>query len=123
MENEKDTLFSFFPKLEDDFDLKILSPLSRVKEFESKCVIEFDLPMVEKKAITVSVKSNTIIVEAKLKEKYCDENFEKCEFESFKKTITLPNLIDEKKIIANFENGRLTITAQKISRGTKISVN
>ncbi|WKT58677.1 hypothetical protein QVH35_04760 [Candidatus Nitrosotenuis chungbukensis] len=43
-----------FPILQlgDDLEQKILRPLSCIKEYESKWVLEFDLPLVEKKTLT-----------------------------------------------------------------------
>jgi HSP20 family molecular chaperone IbpA len=46
----------------------------------------------------------------------------KCEFHYFKKKITLPGGIDEKKITSTFSNGRLTIYVPKVFRGHKIKV-
>ncbi len=112
------------PKCEDDFEEQILSPLSCLREFETKWVLEFDLPLVDKKDIAVSIASrNVITVEAKLKESYSDPEVGfKNEFHYFKKSISLPGDIDDKKITSNFSNGRLIITIPKIFQGTKIKV-
>jgi len=128
--NEKDERYDIFsssflyPKLFDDIEEKILSPLSCVKELETKWVLEFDLPLVNKEAISITYdEGNIITVEAKLRETYCDENLNpKCEFHSFKKRITLPGDIDEKKIVSTFSNGRLTINIPKALRGHKIKI-
>ena len=112
------------PKYEDDFEEQILSPLSCLREFETKWVIEFDLPLVDKKDISVSITSGHVItVEAELKESYSDPEVGfKNEFHFFKKSVSLPGGIDDKKITSNFSNGRLTITIPKIVQGTKIKV-
>jgi len=118
-----DILYNVFPKFDDDIEQKILSPLSCVKELESKWIIEFDLPLVKKEDVSVSINSeNTIAIEAKLVEPYCDPKMERCEFEYFKKSITLPRKINEKNITANFSNGRLIITVPKIFSGSKIPI-
>ena len=90
----------------DDVEQKILSPLSCLREYESKWILEFDLPLVEKENVSVTLDSgNKIIVEAKLKEKYYISNFnEKYEFNYFKKSVILPDNIDEAKISAKFLN-------------------
>lgn len=108
----------------DDVEQKILSPLSCLREYESKWILEFDLPLVEKDHISVTLDSgNKIIVEAKLKEKYYISNFhEKYEFNYFKKSVSLPDNIDETKISAKFVNGRLIIIVPKLSKGNKISI-
>lgn len=112
-------------KLFDDIEEKILSPLSYVKEFETKWVLEFDLPLVNKEDISITYDEGKIItVEAKLRETYSDVNMiPNCEFQYFKKRIALPGVIDEKKIISAFSNGRLTINVPKILRGNKIKVD
>ncbi|MBI2006293.1 MAG: Hsp20/alpha crystallin family protein [Nitrosopumilales archaeon] len=118
-----DILYNVFPKFDDDIEQKTLSPLSCIRELESKWVIEFDLPLVKKEDISVSINSeNTIAIEAKLVAPYCDPKIERCEFEYFKKSITLPGKINEKNITANFSNGRLIITVPKIFSGNKIPI-
>ena len=113
-----------FPKLVDDIEEQTLSPLSCITELESKWIVEFDLPLVSKENISVTFdKGNEITIEAKLKEAYIDENLDsKTEFHFFKKKITLPGKIDDKKIISSFKNGRLIIYLPKLSGGNKIKV-
>ena len=108
----------------DDIEKQILSPLSCLREFGSEWLLEFDLPLVNKKDISVTLhNNNTITVEAKLKETYIESNLGyKKEFRYFKKSLTLPGKIDQKKIKAKFENGRLTIKIPKIRTGNKIKI-
>ena len=113
------------PQPHDDVEEQILSPLSCLREFESKWLLEFDLPLVDKKNIDVSLgPNNTISVEAKLKESYVNPSLDfHNEFHYFKKTVTLPGRIDEKNISANFSNGRLTINIPKMFQGNKIKID
>jgi HSP20 family protein len=128
--SEKESQFDIFttpflyPKLFDDIEEKILSPLSYIRELETKWILEFDLPLVDKEDISITCdEGNIITVEAKLRETYCDLNMvPKCEFHYFKKKITLPGGIDEKKITSTFSNGRLTINVPKVFRGHKIKI-
>lgn len=111
-------------KLWDDWEQKILKPLSYLKELESKWILEFDLPLVEKKNINIYLdESDMISVEAKLKEAYVDskgtQNFE---YEYFKSSVKLPKNVDVKKISARFKNGRLTVTLPKLYKGSKIKI-
>jgi HSP20 family protein len=123
IESTLDILYNVFPKFDDDIEQKILSPLSCIRELESKWIIEFDLPLVKKEDIFVSYgHENTITIEAKLMEPYCDPKIESCEFEYFKKSVTLPGKINEKNITAHFSNGRLAITVPKIFSGNKIPI-
>ena len=101
-------------QLGDDLEQKILRPLSCMKEHESKWVLEFDLPLVEKKDINVYVNDEgMIIVEAKLRETYHDLEFTRHQYEHFKKSVSIPKNADVKKISARFTNGRLVITIPK----------
>jgi len=120
-----DIAFSRLPimQFEDDLEQKILSPLSCFKEHQTKWVLEFDLPLVDKKDINVYISSDkTIVVEAKLRETYCDSKQKSYQFEYFKKTISLPKNIDVKNISARFTKGRLAITLPKLFQGTKIKI-
>lgn len=107
----------------DDFERQILSPLSCLREYGTHWLLEFDLPLVNKKDIKVTFDENSISVEAKLKETYSEEKFgKKTKFEYFKKTITLPRKIDNKKTFAKFEKGRLKITIPKTIFSRKIKI-
>lgn len=111
-------------QFEDDFEQKVLSPLSCLKEHQTKWTLEFDLPLVEKKDIHVFINSDEmIVVEAKLKETYHDtKTGQEYEYQYFKKAISLPKNIDVKNITARFSEGRLTITLPKLFQGTRIKI-
>jgi len=126
----KDTDFEFkiippiINSLFDDIEHRILSPLSCLREFDSHWMLEFDLPLVSKKDVKVTFDGNTVNVEAKLKEKYSEEKLGKItKFEYFKKSILLPGKIDNKKIIAKFQKGRLEIKIPKKMLGHSIKIN
>ncbi|TAK16740.1 MAG: Hsp20/alpha crystallin family protein [Nitrosarchaeum sp.] len=107
----------------DDIERQILSPLSCLREYGTYWLLEFDLPLVNKKDIKVTFDENSISVEARLKETYSEEKFgKKTKFEYFKKTITLPGKIDNKKTSAKFEKGRLKITIPKAVFSSKIKI-
>jgi HSP20 family protein len=112
------------PMFRDDIEQQTLSPLSCLREFDSKWVLEFDLPLVNKKDISVSFDAGNIItVEAKLKETYGETNLDYgYKFKYFKKSVSLPGKLNEKKITAKFENGILTISIPKLFSGYKIKV-
>jgi len=118
------TTFPVITPLLDDIEQRILSPLSCLREHDNYWIVEFDLPMVGKKNISVTFDQNTITVEAKLKEKYSEEKLGKItKFEYFKKSISLPGKIDSKKIISKFEKGRLEIKIPKRKSGSSIKIN
>jgi len=117
------TVFPSISSLIDDIEHRILSPLSHFKEFDNYWLLEFDLPMVNKKDIKVTFDESTINVEAKLKEKYSEEKLGKIsKFEYFKKSVSLPGKIDTKKTIAKFSKGRLEIKIPKKSMGRTVKI-
>ncbi len=127
MEDDEFEIKLSYPALNtalDNIELQVLAPLSCLLEVGSEWILEFDLPMVDKKDIEISFDDeNTVTIEAKLKETYCDTSFEtKKEFNFFKKSVTLPGKIDGSKISAKFELGRLRIRIPKLQTGTKISI-
>jgi HSP20 family protein len=114
----------FYPVfwLGDDLEQKVLAPLSCIREHESKWVLEFDLPLVDKKDVNVFADSDTITIEAKLKETYCDEHRKSYQYEYFKKSMSIPRGVDSDKITAKFADGRLTIILPKAFQGKKIKI-
>ena len=107
----------------DDIEHKILSPLSCLREFENNWMLEFDLPLVNKKDIKVTFDGNTVNIEAKLKEKYSEEKLGKVtKFEYFKKSISLPGKIDVNKTTAKFQKGRLEIKIPKKLAGRSVKI-
>jgi len=107
----------------DDLENESLSPLSCLREFGTHWLLEFDLPLVDKKGISVSLDSNTVTVEAKLKEKYTDEKFgTRVEFRYFKKSMTLPGRINPKGVRAKFSDGILSVVVPKAKSGSGIKI-
>ena len=128
IEKNNEFMFSSFQPiissfLNDDIEKQILSPLSCLREYGSNWILEFDLPLVNKKDIKITFNESNISVEAKLKEIYSEEKFGiKTKFQFFKKIITLPGRIDSKNTIAKFNKGRLTIIIPKLVIGHKIRI-
>ena len=107
----------------DDVESQILSPLSCLREFGTHWLLEFDLPLVDKKDIKVTFDENLLNVEAKLKEVYSEERLGiKTTYQYFKKTITLPGKINQNTTTARFEHGRLKIIIPKKVSGQKITI-
>ncbi len=107
----------------DDLENESLSPLSCLREFGTYWLLEFDLPLVDKKDISVSLDENIVTVEAKLKEKYTDEKLgTHVEFGYFKKSTTLPGRIDPKGVKAKFSGGILSVVVPKRKSGLGIKI-
>ena len=112
------------PLFFDDIDNQILHPLSCLREFGTYWLLEFDLPLVNKKDIKITFDENTISMEAKLKETYSEKKQGiETKFQYFKKAISLPTNINKNKTTAKFVNGRLQITIPKKISGQKIKID
>lgn len=127
MRNDDDFKFVTIPpminSLFDDIEHRILSPLSCLREFDNQWVLEFDLPLVNKKDIKVTFDEDTINVEAKLNEKYSEKQIgDVTKFEYFKKSLSLPGKIDNKKTTAQFQKGRLVIKIPKKVIGHQVKI-
>jgi HSP20 family protein len=127
MHNDDDFKFATIPpminSLFDDIEHRILSPLSCLREFDNQWVLEFDLPLVNKKDIKVTFDEDTINVEAKLNEKYSEKQIgDVTKFEYFKKSLSLPEKIDNKKTTAQFQKGRLVIKIPKKVIGHQVKI-
>ena len=127
MRNDDDFKFATIPpiinSLFDDIEHRILSPLSCLREFDNQWVLEFDLPLVNKKDIKVTFDEDTINVEAKLNEKYSEKQIgDVTKFEYFKKSLSLPRKIDNKKTTAKFQKGRLVIKIPKKVIGHQVKI-
>lgn len=118
------TSFPSINSLIDDIEHKILSPLSYLKEFDNHWLLELDLPMVNKKDIKITFDGNMMNVEAKLKEKYTEEKLGKIsKFEYFRKSVSLPDMVDVKRTSAKFQKGRLEIKIPKKSTGRTLKIS
>jgi HSP20 family protein len=127
MRNDDDFKFATIPpminSLFDDIEHRVLSPLSCLREFDNQWVLEFDLPLVNKKDIKVTFDEDTNNVEAKLNEKYSEKQIgDVTKFEYFKKSLSLPGKIDNKKTTAQFQKGRLVIKIPKKVIGHQVKI-
>ena len=128
-------------KLGSDFEQMVESGLEKGKEVlsnvasylpfsnlaknrEGVYTIEVDLPGVKKEEIELSIKGNYLNVsavrqtknEVKEEDYYLKESF----YGKIERAFFLPNDLDTEHIDANYEDGRLTITLNKIESAIKI---
>jgi len=127
MRNNNDFEFVIIPpimnSLFDDVEHRILSPLSCLREFDNHWMLEFDLPLVNKKDIKITFDQNTVNIEAKLREEYFEEKLGNItKFEYFKKSTSLPGKINNKKTTAKFQKGRLVIKIPKKVIGHTVKI-
>ena len=95
-------------------------PLANIMHNRKKdtFTVEIDLPGVDKKDINVSVENDYLVVtaERKMKKKIQEKDYYLVEskFGKFYRTFYLSDDIDRDSIDANYKDGRLTITFEKV---------
>jgi len=94
-----------------------------VRENDKEIVVEAELPGVDEKDISVTFNNGylTIQGEKKAEREEKKENYYLAErsFGSFRRSLRLPETLDDSKIVANFENGVLTVTAPRLPAAAK----
>ena len=98
-------------------------PSLDVSESEEEVTARIEIPGVDPKDLEISVSGNTLTIQGNKKEESEDrqKNYTRVErrFGSFRRTIDLPQQIEEDSLKAKYKNGVLTVTARKVVRGQK----
>lgn len=88
-------------------------PLANIVEEEKEFVIEMAVPGMNKKDFNVAIENGviTISAEKKTETEEVKKNFTRKEFSynTFSRSFTLPENVNEEKIVANYENGLLKL--------------
>ncbi|MDR2905213.1 MAG: Hsp20/alpha crystallin family protein [Helicobacteraceae bacterium] len=105
-------------------NLSSFSPAVNTRENGEAYVITLDLPGVEKDAISVDLKDNTLTIggERKFESEVKEEDYYRLEsrYGRFERRFSLPDNADGEAIEAAFKNGVLTLTLPKVSpKGAK----
>jgi HSP20 family protein len=95
----------------------MLAPAVDVEETDTQIIIKAELPGVELKDIDVSINDGLLTISGQKTEatERKEKNFYRAErrFGAFKRVFDLPEGIDPSKLIAEFENGVLTVNVPK----------
>ncbi|MFO0827071.1 MAG: Hsp20/alpha crystallin family protein [Phycisphaerales bacterium] len=95
----------------------MLAPAVDIEETDANIVIKAELPGVELKDIDVSIHDGLLTISGQKHEaiERKEKNFYRAErrFGAFKRVFDLPEGIDPSKLVADFENGVLTINVPK----------
>ena len=135
-----DPWFGNTDKLFDDFfrvpatttkTARAFYPSVDIKEDDKQIVLTSDLPGVDQKDIKVTVEDGTLTLsgERKFEKSTDEENFHRVErsFGSFQRSFSLPDTVDDDKIVASYKNGVLELTLPKTKPDVKqvkvVSVN
>ena len=94
---------------------KFTVPAVNVKELADQFLLEMAIPGLNKKDININVEGEKLIISAELPMPETSNNYALKEFNynSFKRSFTLPESVDQSKINANFMTGILTISMAK----------
>ena len=95
----------------------IWSPAVDIYETDDEVVVKAELPEVDQKDIDIQIENNTITLrgERKFNKETKKENFHRIEraYGSFSRSFTLPGVIDQEKIRADYKDGILKISMPK----------
>jgi HSP20 family protein len=93
------------------------SPAVDIYETENEIVLKAELPEVDQKEIDIQVANNTLTIsgERKFDESLKKENFHRIEraYGLFSRSFTLPSLINQEKIKAEYKEGVLRVELPK----------
>lgn len=93
------------------------SPAVDIYETENDIVLKAELPEVDQKEIDIQVANNTLTIsgERKFDESLKKENFHRVEraYGRFSRSFTLPSLINQEKIKAEYKDGVLRVELPK----------
>ncbi len=95
----------------------VWSPAVDIVERANEVVLKVDLPEVDQNEIDIKVEEGTLVIqgERKFLKDASDENYLQIErpFGTFRRSFTVPRVIDQEKIKASYKEGVLTIVLPK----------
>jgi HSP20 family protein len=130
MKSEMDRVFDRFhhgwptlPHLFSTTDTDVLMPNLDLKDTGKSIVIEAELPGVDEKDVTLTVKDGVLTLKGEKRhskeEKGENHYLMERSYGSFVRSLQLPDSIDESKVEARYDKGVLTITAEKRPEAVK----
>ena len=107
-----------------DLERRELRPLTQITETDEEVIVSIDLPCVTKDNIDVKGTEDTLTIKAKMTEcvRIPVPGKREVEYETYRKTIKLPSMVDPTNAQATFKNGMLQIRLPRKSYGKEISV-
>lgn len=100
-------------------------PAVNIEEKEDRYSLELAAPGKTKKDFNIELDDDLLTISSEIKEEHRSEdkerNFTRREFsyESFKRSFTLPDTIDQSKVKAHYKNGVLTVDLPKRDEAKK----
>jgi HSP20 family protein len=101
----------------------VMMPELDVRESSDSITIEVELPGVEEKDVTVTLANGVLTIKGEKKqekeEKSASYYITERSFDSFQRSLRLPDTVDDSKVAARFEKGVLKVTAAKKPEAVK----
>ena len=100
-------------------------PVVDVMETDEEFQISAELPGVEKKDVKLSVENGVLLISGRREqEEEKGKRYHKIEraYGSFARSFTMPDVVDEQKVTAEFKNGVLTVRLPKSEKARPKSI-
>lgn len=106
-----------FPSLLRSADLGIVTPSIDVRETDKEIVVEAELPGMDEKDVTVTLRDGVLSIRGEKKssrEETKDEvHISERSYGSFQRSLRVPDTVEVEKVAAAFDKGVLTVTMPK----------
>ncbi|MEK6982346.1 MAG: Hsp20/alpha crystallin family protein [Candidatus Micrarchaeota archaeon] len=130
MQREMDEIFEILPRTKDPLMLqsKFMSsmfkpPLMDLEEKDNLYIIKAEMPGLDKNDIKIEAEQNMLTITGERKEakeeKQKDSFYSERSYNGYRRTIQLPSGINPEKIDAEYKNGLLTLTMEKMFSSKK----
>ena len=127
LQNEMERWFgnsmTAFPELSNGFDF---SPTADFQETNKEYSLKLDIPGIKKEDVKIEVENNTLTVSGERRdereEKDAKRHITESYYGSFMRSFTLPQVIDQSKVNAQYKDGILKITVPKTTPFTAKTV-
>ena len=94
-----------------------LMPRMDLRETDKEIIVEAELPGLEEKDISLTLRTGVLTILGEKKSRYDEEKEDyrmmERSYGSFQRSIRIPDTVDEDKVAARFENGILNVTLPK----------
>jgi HSP20 family protein len=112
-----DMFRSFGPMFDKHWPLSAWTPPCDIYETDKEIVLKMELPEMRKEDVHVTLENNVLTLrgERKFEEAVNRENYHRIEREygEFTRNFTLPTFVEGSKVLAEFNEGVLTVTLPK----------
>ena len=103
------------------------SPAVDIYETESEIIVQAEVPGMERKDIELTLENNVLTLkgERRFEKEGKDENYHRIErsYGSFSRAFSIPAMVDEKKIQADYKEGVLAIILPKKEKARAKQIN